>query len=96
MYRLIKIFSIILFFIISEFHAQNVVQLFVEDFNSTTFSWSLNDTSFGINSGNNKWVINSNYNGNGLTPNTLPQTSTYGGTQLVMRLLVVMHTYTTL
>lgn len=80
MYRLFKIIFLSLLLILNEFHAQNVVQLFVEDFNSTTFSWSLNDTAFGANSGNNQWIINNSYNGNGLSPNTTPQTSTYGGT----------------
>ena len=67
-------------FIITQINAQNVVQLFTEDFNQPSLNWTLNDTVFGTNSGNNKWIINSEYNGNGLAPNTPSQFSTFGGT----------------
>ena len=59
---------------------QNVVQLFVEDFNQPSISWLLNDSVSGPNLGTNNWIINNQYDGFGFTPNTTPQTSTLGGT----------------
>ena len=81
---MLRLFSLSLLsfgvFIITQINAQNVVQLFTEDFNQPSLNWTLNDTVFGTNSGNNKWIINSEYNGNGLVPNTPSQFSTFGGT----------------
>ena len=66
--------------IVNFVYGQNVVQLFTEGFNQPTISWSLNDSVLTNNFGNNQWVINSDYNGNGITPNTTPQNQTLGGT----------------
>ena len=70
----------VLFFLQGNFFAQNVVQLFVEDFNQPSISWLLNDSVSGPNLGTNNWIINNQYDGFGFAPNTTPQTSTFGGT----------------
>ena len=61
-------------------YSQSVVQLFVEDFNQPTVSWSLNDSVSGPNVGTINWIINNQYDGFGLVPNTPDQTNTFGGT----------------
>ena len=73
------LFGIILL-ISSDYSAQSIIQLFVEDFNNNPNTFTLNSGSVGANIGENKWIINSEYNGQGIRPNTTSQDSTYGGT----------------
>jgi gliding motility-associated-like protein len=61
--------------------AQQQIQLYVEDFEGTTSSFLLNDTSaITTNSGANKWIVNNQYNGAPTYPNTISQDSTNFGT----------------
>ena len=73
---LLTIFS----FLINGVSSQTTVQLFLEDFNSFNTSFTLNSGNLGADSGPNKWIINSEYDGMGIRPNTTSQDSTYGGT----------------
>ena len=59
--------------------SQSTVQLFIEDFNGPNLNFQLNSGAVGLNSGNNKWIINNSYDGMGVKPNTTSQDSTYGG-----------------
>jgi len=54
-------------------------QLYFETFKGTN-SFMLNDTGFGSNSGNNKWIVDTNYFAGGIYPKTINEDSTYGGT----------------
>jgi gliding motility-associated-like protein len=58
--------------------AQNTL-IASEDFEGSTFITSLNDTGIASNTGSNKWIINNQYNGGGIYPNTISQDSTFGG-----------------
>jgi len=60
--------------------SQQIVQLFTEDFNTGGTSFSLNTTGPAANTGINQWLIDNQYNGGGLYPNTTPQTNTTSGT----------------
>ena len=60
--------------------SQTTILLFLEDFNSPTNSFLLNKGAVGNNSGNNKWIINDEYDGQGVKPNTTSQNLTYSGT----------------
>lgn len=59
--------------------AQNI-QLFAEDFNVTSNTFTLNTTAFGPVTGANRWVINNQYLGQGIYPDTKSQDSTVAGT----------------
>ena len=80
--QILKKVTICLIFTVffSDLLAQSAVQLFTEDFNTPTTSFSLNSTGFGSNIGSNQWIINNEYDGMGIKPNTTSQDSTYGGT----------------
>lgn len=59
--------------------AQQVIQLFVEDFEQADSAFVVDTGSFGPQIGNNKWVINNQYNGTGGYPTTTRQDSVYFG-----------------
>src|SRR5688572_6500107 len=60
--------------------AQNI-QLFSETFNlSPTTTFALNTSSLGAPVGPNRWIVNGNYSGAPLYPNTKSQDSTVSGT----------------
>lgn len=50
-----------------------------EDFEGVNYITTINDTGMASNSGANKWVINNQYSGGSLYPNTIVQDSTFGG-----------------
>jgi gliding motility-associated-like protein len=58
--------------------AQNTL-IASEDFENTTNIAILNTTGVGTNSGSNKWIVNNQYSGGGIYPNTISQDSTFGG-----------------
>ena len=58
---------------------QNAILIFNEDFETGNYPF-VADSSFGLPQGVNSWVINNEYNGNGIYPNTTSQTSTVSGT----------------
>ena len=58
--------------------AQNTL-IASEDFEGANFITTLNDTGLAANNGPNKWIINNQYNGGGVYPNTIAQDSTFGG-----------------
>ncbi len=60
--------------------AQITIQLYQEDFNSPSNSFVLNSGGPASNTGNNKWIVNNQYNGNGIYPNTPDQNQVAGGT----------------
>ena len=55
-------------------------QLYFENFEGSTNSFTLNDTIFGNNYGNNKFIVNNVYTGAIGHPTTISEDSTYGGT----------------
>lgn len=59
--------------------SQTGLLLYNEDFEGANPAVILNDTSFGPNTGNNKWIVNNQYTGNATYPNTTLQTVTNGG-----------------
>ena len=59
--------------------AQNSILIFNEDF-ETGNTLFIADSSFGLPQGINSWIINNEYNGNGIYPNTTSQTNTVSGT----------------
>ncbi|MEO5673844.1 MAG: gliding motility-associated C-terminal domain-containing protein [Chitinophagales bacterium] len=62
-------------------HAQQSIQLYYEDFNGGTPGFTLNTpTSISSATGPNQWIINANYTGGGLYPDTPDETQTQGGT----------------
>ena len=58
---------------------QNSILIFNEDFETGNYSF-MADSSFGLPQGINSWVVNNEYNGNGIYPNTTSQTNTVSGT----------------
>ena len=58
--------------------AQNTL-ITTEDFEGASYITTLNDTGLASNTGPNKWIINNQYNGGGIYPNTINQDSTFGG-----------------
>ena len=76
-----KTYFFLLFFVFlfSSSKAQNSILIFNEDFETGNYPFVV-DSSFGLPQGVNSWVINNEYNGNGIYPNTTSQTSTVSGT----------------
>lgn len=60
--------------------AQQQILLLTETFESNANAFELDSGGVGGNSGNNRWVINNQYNGQPLYPNTPPQDSIVSGT----------------
>ena len=58
---------------------QNSILIFNEDFETGNYPFVV-DSSFGLPQGVNSWVINNEYNGNGIYPNTISQVNTVSGT----------------
>lgn len=56
------------------------VQLFNEDFEAGGYTFSLNAGGVGTSAGPNQWIVNNEYNGLSVYPNTISEDSTYGGT----------------
>lgn len=75
-----KLFILSSFFFIVIFCNSQSVQLLTEDFQGVNNVFNLNTSGPGSNTGNNQWVVNSNYVGIPTYPNTMPQDSTYSGT----------------
>ena len=76
-----KTYFFLLFFVFlfSSSKAQNSILIFNEDFETGNYPF-VADSSFGLPQGINSWVINNEYNGNGIYPNTTSQTNTVSGT----------------
>ena len=60
--------------------AQQVIQLFSENFNTPPHKFSLNTTSLGGPIGNNDWIVNNEYTGTPNYPNTPDQNQVVAGT----------------
>ncbi len=60
--------------------AQQTILLFTETFENYNGSFELNVAGNGANSGDNQWIINNNFNGQGTYPNTIRQDSVTSGT----------------
>lgn len=80
-----KIFRYLIFFSFlmlsfSICSAQITIQLFQEDFNGTSNSFVLNSSGPASNTGNNKWIVNNQYDGNTIYPNTPDQNQVSSGT----------------
>ncbi len=55
------------------------VQIYSENFEGGPGLFLLNTAGIGTNSGSNEWIVNSNYVGGGIYPNTINEDSTFGG-----------------
>lgn len=64
---------------LSGFSQQDIL-LFQEDFNLGNSTFKLNSGGPSTASGSNKWIVNKNYNGYSVYPNTTKQDNTYSGT----------------
>ncbi len=74
--------------------AQQIIQLYYEDFNGGTAGFSLNSaTGPSSNTGPNQWIINSEYNGNVLYPNTPDEDQTVSGTIAGAPISNYLHVY---
>ncbi len=60
-------------------YSQNAILIFNEDFETGNYPF-VADSSFGNPLGINSWMVNNEYNGNGIYPNTTSQTNTVSGT----------------
>ena len=60
-------------------YSQNAILIFNEDF-ETGISPFIADSSFSNPVGINSWIVNNEYNGNGIYPNTTNQNNTVSGT----------------
>ncbi len=73
------IFLFLCLFFMSTF-AMGQAQIFYETFESGGGTFTLNGVGPGTNTGTNEWIVDSNYFGGGIYPNTTNEDSTYGGT----------------
>ena len=71
--------SILLFTIFSGY-GQNSILIFNDDFEGGSSAFTLNTSGVGSSIGTNAWIINDEYSGNGLYPNTTDQNNTSLGT----------------
>jgi gliding motility-associated-like protein len=60
-------------------YSQNAILIFNEDFETGNYPF-IADSSFGNPLGVNAWIVNDEYNGNGIYPNTTSQVNTVSGT----------------
>ena len=60
-------------------YSQNAILIFNEDFETGNYPF-IADSSFGNPLGVNAWIVNDEYNGNGIYPNTTSQVNTLSGT----------------
>jgi len=74
-----KYFAILIVSLLLGVSANCQHQLYFESFNGATNTFTINDTGLGINKGNNKWIIDTNYFSGGIYPNTTNESITYGG-----------------
>ena len=75
-----KKFLFILFTLITAAGYSQQILLQTENFENATNSFDFTTGGVGTNSGNNKWIVNNNYNGSGVYPNTPPEDSIVSGT----------------
>ena len=66
---------------------QQSIQLFIEDFNTGGGSFLLNSGGSGSNTGENKWIVNGEFDGQGVYPNTTRQDSVLAGTINAVRIM---------
>lgn len=60
--------------------AQQTILLFTETFENQNSIFTLNTNGIGSNTGSNKWLINNEFDGQNIVPNTTNQDSTTSGT----------------
>jgi hypothetical protein len=77
MKRILLIFSLFIFPVSCCF---SQAQLFFQNFETAATSFTLNNTASWNNTGNNMWIVDSNYFAGGIYPKTINEDSTYGGT----------------
>ena len=86
MFRLTEIkffkwpFIAVLCMIFEGVFAQQTIQVYVEDFNSPNHTFAIEDSVFDNDRDQNRWVVNSEYSGQGIYPDNLDQNNTYSGT----------------
>jgi gliding motility-associated-like protein len=61
-------------------HAQQTILVFTETFENYNGSFQLNAVGNGANNGDNQWIINNEYDGQNIYPNTIRQDSVTSGT----------------
>jgi hypothetical protein len=72
---------LLLFLSALKLNAQQTILLFTETFENYNGSFVLNDTgSVTANTGDNRWIVNNQFNGQGTYPNTTRQDSVTSGT----------------
>lgn len=74
------ILTSILLLIIFSGYGQNSILIFNDDFEGGSSAFTLNTSGVGSSTGTNAWIINDEYSGNGLYPNTTDQNNTSLGT----------------
>lgn len=77
---LIPVFALALLCCVCMSSYSQDVLLLTEDFELGGLSFTLNDVGPGTNTGDNQWIINDQYIGDGTYPNTTTQDNTNGGT----------------
>jgi len=77
--RLFVLFALYAFFSFSEVALAQNTLIASEDFEGISYITTINDTGLASNTGSNKWIINNQYNGGAIYPNTISQDSTFGG-----------------
>jgi gliding motility-associated-like protein len=77
----IKYFQLLIVSLFFALAANAQQQLYSETFNNATNTFTLNDTIVSNTGfGTNKWIVDSNYFGGGIYPNTVNENNTFGGT----------------
>jgi len=80
MKKILFCFFVIFLFCLNFIKAQTTILIYSEDFENGASGVSLNTSGVGNDSGINKWIINNEYNGSPIYPNTPDQNQTSGGT----------------
>ncbi|MCS6934956.1 MAG: gliding motility-associated C-terminal domain-containing protein [Chitinophagales bacterium] len=76
-----NVYTLLLFLMLSlTLRAQQQILLLAENFESPSNTMLLNGTGVGSNTGSNRWIINNEFNGAPVYPNTPPQDSIVSGT----------------
>jgi len=75
----IKYSALIVFFMAYALVGKCQHQLYFENFEGASNTFTINDSVLGINSGNNKWIVDTNYFAGGIYSKTYNEDSTYSG-----------------
>ena len=79
MKKILFCFFVIFLLCLNFIKAQTNILIYHENFETGAPGVTLNTSGVGNNSGNNMWIINNNYNGSPIYPDTPDETNTTGG-----------------